>query len=148
MKKIIITLILLIIIIITTSYIVISDSTNEKILLLAKNAIQNQYYPDINKQDEIYTEKYLDDVKGTELYSEIYNKELIEKIKEKEKISDKVKRYEIIYLRINESDIFKDKYFVTVRIKDILDRNTEYFKNIYITKVGDKLLIYNVETDI
>lgn len=148
MKKIIIAIIILLIIILSAAYKVVLDNTNKKIELLAKDSIQNQYHPDPGKLEEIYTEKYLDEVKGTELYNEIYNEELIKKIKEKEKLSGNEKRYEILYVQINENNIFKDKYFVSVRIKDILDEDTEYFKNIYITKVGEEFLIYNVETDI
>ncbi len=78
----------------------------------------------------------------------MYNEEFINKIIEKETLDKKNIRYEIIYIRINQANIFTGKYFVSVRLGDILDENQEYFKNFYIKKINNIFLIYNVETDI
>lgn len=148
MKKIIVISISLIIILSGLAYKLVLDSTNKKIELLAEKAIDNFYYPDINKQNEIYTKEYIDNIKETESYKEVYNEEFINKIKEREIIDKKDTRYEIIYIRINHANIFMDKYYVSVRIGDILDDSQEYFKNLYIKKINSKFLIYNVGTDI
>lgn len=148
MKKIIFISILLIIILSGIAYKLVLDSTNKKIEQLAENAIENFYYPDISKQAEIYTEEYIERIRETELYNEVYNEEFINKIIEKETLDKKNNRYEIIYIRINQANIFAGKYFISVRLGDILDEDQEYFKNLYIKKINNIFLIYNVETDI